>query len=304
MLLYLAIAAGAVTHEDLFFEKAVKLPFLGIELPLVAFFALAPLIFLVGHAYTLVHLAMLTDKAKGYHEALHKRMGDKDGLSQEEPAERKAKRDGLRRQLPSNIFVQFLAGPKQGDFSERLFRRLLHAIPWVTLAIAPVLMLLMMQIQFLPYHSSFVTCTQRVALGLDLALIWWLWLNILSGLEMDDWARRRAAWLWRPLGVALSLVVLLLSVTVVTFPGEWQEELPSWPILPAMDEWGKPATETDAKRNLPTALLFRDWVVYARRVSLHDWLFNAKPDVITFRRLPFSSTLRLRRLREFLRRLI
>jgi hypothetical protein len=113
VLFYLAVAAGAVTHEDLFFEHAVKLPFLtGIELPLVAFFALAPLIFVVVHAYALVHLVMLTDKAKAYHKALYKQMGDKGGLTDAERDDRKTKRDALRRQLPSNIFIQFLAGPK------------------------------------------------------------------------------------------------------------------------------------------------------------------------------------------------
>jgi hypothetical protein len=30
-LFYFAVAAGTVTHEDLFFERAVKLPFLGID---------------------------------------------------------------------------------------------------------------------------------------------------------------------------------------------------------------------------------------------------------------------------------
>ena len=42
--LYLAIAAGAVTHADLFLERTVKLPFLNIELPLLAFFFLAPIL--------------------------------------------------------------------------------------------------------------------------------------------------------------------------------------------------------------------------------------------------------------------
>ena len=60
VLFYLAVAAGAVTHADLFFENPVKLPFLNIELPLLAFFFLAPILFLIVHAYTLVHLVMLS----------------------------------------------------------------------------------------------------------------------------------------------------------------------------------------------------------------------------------------------------
>ena len=43
VLFYLAVAAGAVTHTDLFFQNPVKLPFLNIELPLLAFFFLSPI---------------------------------------------------------------------------------------------------------------------------------------------------------------------------------------------------------------------------------------------------------------------
>src|SRR5262245_45530303 len=56
---YLFIAAGAVTHRDFLFENPVKLPFLGVELPLLGFFVLGPLIFLILHAYVLLHFAML-----------------------------------------------------------------------------------------------------------------------------------------------------------------------------------------------------------------------------------------------------
>ena len=45
VLLYFAIAAGAVTHRDLLLENPVKLPFLNVELPLKAFLRLGPLVF-------------------------------------------------------------------------------------------------------------------------------------------------------------------------------------------------------------------------------------------------------------------
>ena len=97
-------------------------------------------------------------------------------------------------------------------------------------------------------------------------------------------------WLWSIVGLALTFGAFLFAWTAATFPGEWQEELlPSWRVLPAMDEWG-PATEMDANGN-PRIASLRDWIVNAKRVSLHDWLFNAEPDQITRRRLPFSSTL-------------
>ena len=116
-----ARAAGAVTHADLFFENPVKLPFLNIELPLLAFFFLAPILFLVVHAYTFVHLVMLTDKAKRFHQALRDRIGDDDSLPKVQRARPVAIRDGLQRQLPSNIFVQF--HPRAVSILRRLRRR-------------------------------------------------------------------------------------------------------------------------------------------------------------------------------------
>jgi hypothetical protein len=68
ILFYIAIAAGAVTHVDLLLQRAVKLPFLNVELPLLAFFALAPFLFLVTHAYILAHFVMLGKRASRFHE--------------------------------------------------------------------------------------------------------------------------------------------------------------------------------------------------------------------------------------------
>jgi hypothetical protein len=75
VLFYFAVAAGAVTHEDLFFEKAVKLPFLNIELPLFSFFIVAPILFIIVHAYTLVHLVMLTAKQSALMKNFMNRLG-------------------------------------------------------------------------------------------------------------------------------------------------------------------------------------------------------------------------------------
>ncbi|PZA13287.1 hypothetical protein DNX69_02605 [Rhodopseudomonas palustris] len=252
VLFYLAVAAGAVTHKDLFFEKAVKLPFLGIELPLLAFFFLAPILFVIVHTYTLVHLVMLTDKAKRYHQALYAQIED---ANESESERRTATRDKLRRQLPSNIFIQFLAGPS--DLRESAFGSLLRVIAWITLVVAPVLLLLTIQIQFLPYHSSGVVWTQRIALLLDLALVWWLWRKILSGGENDATATRASS-IAVGLGLLTSSLAIAFSCAIATFPGEWQEET-----------WTRPT-----------------WAV-----AVHDALFSAEPNLVTHRRFPFSNTL-------------
>jgi hypothetical protein len=101
VLLYLFIAVGGVTHRDLFFENPVKLPFLNVELPLIGFFWFGPLLFLIVHAYVLLHFVLLAGKVGVFHTELHAQVTDDDVRAR------------LRRQLPSNIFVQFLAGPRE-----------------------------------------------------------------------------------------------------------------------------------------------------------------------------------------------
>ena len=59
VLLYFLVAVGSVTHRDLLFESPIKLPFLSVELPLTGFFILGPLLFLVVHAYVLMHFVLL-----------------------------------------------------------------------------------------------------------------------------------------------------------------------------------------------------------------------------------------------------
>jgi uncharacterized protein YjbI with pentapeptide repeats len=215
---YLAVAAGAVTHADLFLENPVKLPFLGVELPLLAFFFVAPILFIVVHAYVLVHLVMLTDKAKRFHNELHIQIAGKTGLSDQYA---KNIRDEIRRQLPSNVFVQFLAGAP--ETSEGPFGQALRAIGWTTLVVGPILLLLLMQVQFLPYHNRVVTWTQRLALLGDLALIWWLWGRILSGRDLEVGSLT----IWPSTAKFLGWAALIFSWLVAVFPGEWQGDLPT-----------------------------------------------------------------------------
>ncbi len=282
VLFYLAVAAGAVTHADLFLEKPVKLPFLGVELPLFWFFVLAPFLFLIVHLYTLVHLVMLTRKAKHFNFELHNQVGEKTGLSNERAEEIC---DDLRRQLPSNIFVQFLAGAPEARSG--LFGWTLRAIRWTTVVVGPVLLMLLFQFQFLPYHSPCATWAQRVWLAFELFFIWRLGGAILSGRDFDS-KSNRATLVRSGGGLLLCIATFAFSVLIVTFPGEWQEKYsPQWPTLP------NPADSLRSKE-------FDDFFFQRlARLSLHDWLFSEEPNPATRRRFPFSNTLVLTGLNIF-----
>jgi len=58
--LYLLTAAATVTHRQLLLAEPVKLPVLNIDLPLVGFFFLAPILFVILHAYVLIQVILLS----------------------------------------------------------------------------------------------------------------------------------------------------------------------------------------------------------------------------------------------------
>ena len=154
VLLYFAIATGAVAHRDLLLENPVKLPFLNVELPLKAFFVLGPLIFLVVHTYVLLHFLLLAGKVGAFDAELKKQIpGDE-------------KRTQLRRRLPSNFFVQFLAGPR--EVRTGIVGFLLKSIATITLVAGPIALLILFQLKFLPYHSEWITWWQRITVVADL----------------------------------------------------------------------------------------------------------------------------------------
>ena len=153
-LFYFAVAAGAVTHRDLFLESPVRLPFLNIDLPLKAFFILGPLVFLIVHAYVLLHFVLLAGRIGAFHLELETQIGGDDAQTR------------LRRQLPSNIFVQSFAGPR--EVRTGIIGFLLRRIIEISLVVGPIALLVLFQLQFLPYHSEWITSWQRTAVVIDL----------------------------------------------------------------------------------------------------------------------------------------
>jgi uncharacterized protein YjbI with pentapeptide repeats len=262
LLLYLAIAVGSVTHKDLLLESPLRLPILNVDLPLVAFFVLAPFMFLVSHAYTLIHFVMLAQKAGALDDEVNAHYGDAPDT-----------REGFRRQLPSNIFVQLLAGP--GDIRMGGLGVLLSLIVWITLVLAPVLLLLLIQVQFLPYHNEAVTLWHRAMVLADVILLWALWPAVLesrSTITRPSPKRHPVLALW-------GLIAIGLAFTAITFPGERLEE---WV---GSKQWIPPNTVT-------AWLGARDLDGTAIKTSLHDLLVEGPIDErLRRRKSPFSNTL-------------
>jgi uncharacterized protein YjbI with pentapeptide repeats len=288
---YLGIATGGVTHVDILLENPVKLPFLNIELPLLAFFVLGPIIFILCHAYTLVHFVLLANKAKRFHSELARQIPD----SHQNPNARDI-REALRRQLPSNLFVQFLAGPD--DVRESGFGFLLKTIAWNSLVVGPIALVLLFQIQFLPYHDLRITWIHRAALLIDLILIWWLWRKILVGRGDPPTSFSWKPWVKNGTAFVASVFIIVFSWNVATTPDEWQEDhLPSLKIVPTQWQpiWALPSA---AAGWLQIALTPSQPVKAVRNdrtggrsnlVSLQTLLFSGEVDPVTRRRTSLWS---------------
>lgn len=209
-LFYLLVAAAGVTHRDLFFGNPVKLPFLNVDLPLKGFFWFGPSLFLVLHVYVLLHFVLLAGKVGVFDTALRAQIDDP------------KVRERLRRQLPSNIFVQLLAGPR--EVREGLMGLLLRLIAWITVVIGPVALLVLFQLQFLPFHDESITMWQRLAVVIDLGLLWTLWPSVARGQAIGEaWRGMKRSTIALITITSLALVVLVF--VIATFPGERLEQL-------------------------------------------------------------------------------
>jgi len=204
--LYLAITFGSVTHRDLFLETSLKLPVLNVDLALVGFFAVAPALLVIFHFYLFLQLLGLAFKARDYNTLL---VGEAPVASD---------RRYLRQRLDVFPILQFLAGAKTQRTGFYGFS--LRLLAWITLVGTPVLILLQGQVTFLPYHLEWMAWLQRVAVLIDLAVIWYFWTRLRSE-DVPILIGRVSRKVWRFLGGVVSLCVITFSVYLATFPGEW-----------------------------------------------------------------------------------
>src|SRR5439155_5553882 len=112
----------------------LKLPILGVDLPLVGFYWIAPALFIISHFYVLVQLEVLADKVEAFLSVAARETG----------GEREALRLQLLR-LDSFAVAQLLAARQTGERA-----RALWVMVWITLVLGPMVLLLSFQLRFLP----------------------------------------------------------------------------------------------------------------------------------------------------------
>jgi uncharacterized protein YjbI with pentapeptide repeats len=202
--LYLAIAYGSVTHRNLFLEDPIRLPLLNVDLPLVAFFVVAPSALVIIHAYVLLQIYALSGRAREYDKLLVIRTPTL------------LEQWLIRQRLDPFLVLQYLVGPKNSD--NHIYNAFLGIIIWITLVAAPILLTLQAQVTFLPFHYEEVTWWQRFLVILQFALTWRFWATPHD--PESRWLGTFPARLSMAFSLALTIIFIAFSVYVVTFPGE------------------------------------------------------------------------------------
>jgi len=258
---YLTMTVGAVTHENLLKQTTIKLPVFNVDLPLVGFFWIAPLFFLLVHFYLFLQLVILVRKLASFDASLDAAVASKE------------EREEYRKRLDGFLVVQFLCGVE--ELRNGLTGKLLRAVAFITLVILPIVLLLQFQLTFLPYHETWVTWSHRLVVLIDIRLAWIFWSAIRSGdgtihfPELQfEWRRMftggsrfhhgrqniqrigqaiRDAFHSSRLGFSASLGVVLFSLFVVAFADEPISKLvqvPTYDIRDNQVSWElKPISE-------------------------------------------------------------
>jgi uncharacterized protein YjbI with pentapeptide repeats len=198
---FLLATAFSATDEDLLLNRALTISQLGgTAVPVVFAFGLAPAVFVAAHFYTLIRYDMLAGNLRRFRDDLAVMVrSDED-------------RDRCRQLLANVEFVNALVMPQGSRASSWMFSWTVRAL----LAVFPVAVLLLVQLQSLRLQSEWGTWTHHACIVADLVLLIWFFGRLRGD---DGWhfrrapLRRKVALCWLP------AVVLLVDLAWLQVPG-------------------------------------------------------------------------------------
>jgi len=209
---YLLITVAGVTHKDLLLNSDIALPILQVKIDLTRFFLFASILLVLMHMGVIGQLVALARKTLEFAASI--RMLESTDQ----------RTHPLRLELDNFFFVHAIAGPERS----RIVSIFLHGMSWLTLVVMPVLLLLYVQLVFLPYHDVTITWVHRAALLADIALLVFIGV-FLWRLETSFF---RAFWrtgLRHPISLTVTAVLLaavaVFSVFIATVPDEMVDRL-------------------------------------------------------------------------------
>jgi uncharacterized protein YjbI with pentapeptide repeats len=188
---YLVATAFSASDEDLLLGRTVTFSQIGVALPVVFSFGVAPIVFVFLHVSTLVRYDMLAANVREFLTELCRT-----GLSHGD-------RERCRQLLANVEFVQALVSSPYSPSHSLLWRWLVL----VVVGVFPVFVLIIVQINSLRYQGDFINRVQQCLLLLDLAALgWFFWRNLLSRPSQDR--KNPGTRLIKLLGIPFVIMVL------------------------------------------------------------------------------------------------
>jgi hypothetical protein len=189
---YLLATAFSAGDEDLLRGRTVMISQIGVSLPASFSFGIAPFVFVFLHVYTLVRYDMLAANIRQFLAELRQTVG------------LEADRERCRQLLANVEYIQTLVALPGSRLYSPIWRWLVVAV----VAIFPVLVLLLVQINALRYQSQLITWVQRIGLLMDLAaLVWFFKRN-----PVNRWAPQPESWLPRTRLLGLPAAIMGLNL--------------------------------------------------------------------------------------------
>lgn len=204
---YVLITVAGISHKDLLLNSDITLPILQVKIELTRFFLFAPILLVLLHLGLIGQLVLLARKTLEFAASI--RMLE---ITDQ-------RTHPLRLELDNFFFVQAIAGPERS----RLVSMLLHGMSWLTIVVMPVVLLLYVQLVFLPYHDVTITWVHRLALIADIALLMFIGV-FLWRLETSFFRAFLRTTLHHPISLTLTAMLLVavavFSLFIATIPGE------------------------------------------------------------------------------------
>ena len=214
--LYLLATAFSTTDEDLLLQHTMPVSQIGVQVPVVVSFLIAPLVLLFLHAYTLIRYDMLSANLWQF------------GTDLQATVPLEADRERCRQLLANVEFVQLRTAPRGSPL-----RSLLYRLPAMLILTGfPVATLLAIQISSLRYQRVPITVIQQVSLTLDLALL--AWFAVRQRRRGDLHGDPILGWVWYPLVSVPLVLILVLDALYLNVPGADNETVraadhgPNW----------------------------------------------------------------------------
>jgi uncharacterized protein YjbI with pentapeptide repeats len=146
--LYLFVTIGCITHKSILYDSPLKVPMLGVEVPLVNFFVFAPLVLLIVYFGVIIQHWVLADKLNALNKMLSR---------METTSEGRQRAMSIRLDISCYFVTYAVSGPARN----RLQKMLMKFMAWITLVEIPTLILLLFQTIYLPAHDEFQTLVHQ-----------------------------------------------------------------------------------------------------------------------------------------------